>query len=132
MAVSLEGIDLPGDIQWINEFEAYGVGQTITPTLSGALLVEESLSSGGRNVKIESGDGAWITRTTARAIAALAATPLADGQALTLNWHGTTYSVVFDRSSGSGFTATEVLRLAADVQNDEHPFTVSIALMVQG
>jgi hypothetical protein len=132
MAVTLEGIELPSDIQWINEFEAFGVGQTVTPTLSGALVIQESLSSGGRNVKIESGDGAWITRATARAISALAATPLDDGQTLTLDWHGTTYSVVFDRSSGNGFAATEVLRLAADAQNDFHPFTVSISLIVQG
>lgn len=131
MAVLLEGIALPDDIQWLDEFAGFGVGQEITPTLTGSLVIEERSSAAGRPITLESNGASWITKATASALATLAATPVAEGQALTLDWHGTIFNVVFDRSSGSGFRAVEVMRLAANAQTADHPYTVSLNLIVR-
>lgn len=128
MAVTLAGIEIPADIQWIDEFSGFGVGQTITPTLTGALVVEEVAQPAGRKITLRSNGAAWVTRDTVEQLAALAATPL-DGTTLTLSWHGTDYDVVFDRSSGDGFSATEVIRLAASIQGATHPYDITINLI---
>lgn len=127
MAITLEGITLPADLQWTDEFSGFGVGQTITPTLTGSLVVEETAQPEGRNITLTSDGASWVERSTVEALAALAATPL-DGTTLTLNWHGTTYAVVFDRSR-AGFEATEVMRLAGDKQSATHPYLITLNLI---
>jgi len=128
MAVKLEGIALPDDIQWVDEFSGFGVGQTITPTLTGALVVEEAAQPAGRKITLRSDRDVWVERSVVQQLAALAATPL-DGATLTLSWHGTDYDVVFDRSQGDGFSASEVLRLAGSAQGADHPYEISINLI---
>jgi len=127
MAITLAGITLPADLRWTDEFAGHGVGQTITPTLTGALVVEETAQPVGRPITLESAGAAWVERSTVEALAALAATPL-DGTTLTLDWHGTTYSVVIDRGRG-GLEATEVLRLAGDQQGATHPYLLTLNLI---
>lgn len=129
--VTLEGISLPNDIQWADEFVGFGVGQVVTPTLTGAIVVEESLQAAGRPITLQSGDGSWTIRAVVEQIAALCAVPLADNQSLTLSWHGTDYQVIFDRSRGSAFEANEVLRVAAPNQGAGHFYLITINLIVR-
>jgi hypothetical protein len=42
MNVTLNGLHLPDDLIWRDEFDWAPVEQVVTPTLSGALLVEET------------------------------------------------------------------------------------------
>jgi hypothetical protein len=130
MPITLEGITLPPDLQWTDEFSGHGVGQVITPTLTGALLVEETTQTQGRPITLESNGAAWVTRSTVEALAALAATPLAEGSTLTLAWaDGRSFDVVFDRSRGPGFRAQEVQRLAAGIHENTHPYLIQITLL---
>ena len=130
MAITLEGIVLPDDIQWTDELVSHSVGQVQTPTLTGALIIEESAQAAGRPITLASGNGAWVTRATALALTELAATPRPDGTPMTLIWgDGQTFDCVFDRASGEAVTATEVYRLAAKDQSPVHPFKVVIKLM---
>lgn len=133
MAVILAGIELPDDIQWIDEFAGHGVGQVITPTLTGALLVEENEQTEGRAMTLDGGRGSWIDRDKAEALAILAATPLEDGATLLLEWaDGTLYDVVFDRSSGNGFQAEEVNRVARNFQGGNHEYFLKLTLLIKG
>lgn len=133
MAVILEGIELPDDIQWIDEFSGHGVGQTVTPTLTGALVVEESEQTEGRPMTLDGGRGSWISRSKAEAIALLAATALEDGETLALEWaDGTNYEVVFDRSRDNGFQATEVQRVSRVFQGAEHQYFIKLNLLIKG
>lgn len=131
MPVTLGGIALPDDIQWIDEFSGFGVGQTITPTLTGALVIEESAQTEGRKVTLSS-NGAWVSRTVVESLATLAAAPL-NNATLTLVWaDARTFQVVFDRTSGDGFSAQEVKRLGAGKQPGTHPYNIEINLLIKG
>lgn len=108
----LDAITLPDSLQWVDEFEWAPVGQTLDRSLSGALLVQEAALTHGRPIHLVGGDsGGWITRATALAIAAKAATP---GLIMTLTGLPNTapQSVIFDRSQGPPFEAQMIMRYA--------------------
>jgi len=133
VAITLEGITLPDDIQWTDEFVGFGVGQVITPTLTGALVVEETAQVDGRAMTLQSGSGAWLTRGTVEAVEALAATPLSSDGSLALVWgDGRTFDVAFDRSRGPAVEAVEVLRVASGTQTSTHYYTVTLRLLIKG
>ena len=77
MTASLEGIALPYDIQWVDEYTAWKVGQIIRPTLTGALVVQESALQAGRPITLRGFDDggmryvAPITLATLDALRAL-------------------------------------------------------------
>jgi hypothetical protein len=132
MPVTLAGIALPNDIQWVDEFSGHGVGQVITPTLTGSLFIEETIQPEGRPMSLESGDGSWVERSVAEALATLAATPLDNSNTLTLVWAtGATYEVVFDRSRGNGFQADEVIRVSPEFHGNDHPYYIKITLLIK-
>lgn len=127
--VSLEGIPLPSDMRWIDEFTGFGVGQIISPTLTGSLLVEETPQVAGRRITLRS-DGAWIEKSVVQSLESLAATPLASGTTLTLIWDdGRLFDVVFDRTRGTGLQATEVKRLRAGAQQASHKYNIQLDLI---
>ncbi|MEM1113280.1 MAG: hypothetical protein AAGI11_15315 [Pseudomonadota bacterium] len=132
MAVKLQGIDLPSDLLWEDEFRGFGVGQQIRPLLTGHLLIEETAQPEGKPITLVSGDGSWVTLATVQALDALVSTPLTDGQTLTLEWGDTSYDVAFDRSRGPGFSARQVRRLASSAQPPDHPYYISISLLIKG
>jgi hypothetical protein len=130
MPITLGGITLPPDLQWVDEFSGHGVGQVISPTLTGALLVEETQQTKGRPITLASNGAAWMARSAVEAMATLVATPLDDGETLAFEWaDGRTFDVVFDRSRGPGFRATEVVRRSADIQQATHPYVIEITLL---
>lgn len=130
MTTTLNGISLPDDIQWIDEFSGHGVGQVISPTLTGALLVEETIQQKGRQITLASNGASWMRRSVVEQLQALVAAPLADGASLPLVWgDGRTFDVVFDRTRGPGFRAVEVKRLAAGVQTPDHWYTIELNLL---
>jgi hypothetical protein len=130
MTISIDGIELPSDLQWVDEFSGHGVGQVITPTLTGALLVEEVAQTKGRPITLASNGAAWVQRSVVEQLQALAATPLPDDTTLPFVWDdGRTFDVVFDRSRGPGFSATEVVRRAGGIQTSAHWYTINITLL---
>ena len=52
MNVTLNGLHLPDDLIWRDEFDWAPVEQVVTPTLSGALLVEETAKPEGRPITL--------------------------------------------------------------------------------
>ncbi len=52
MNVTLNGLLLPDDLVWRDEFDWSPVEQVVTPTLSGALLVEETATPEGRPITL--------------------------------------------------------------------------------
>jgi hypothetical protein len=130
MTVSIDGILLPEDIQWIDEFTGFGVGQVITPTLTGALLVEETTQPAGRQITLATGPDVWVRKSVVLQLETLVAAPLASDTSLPLVWgDGRTFDVVFDRSRGPGMRAVEMKRLAAGVQTNDHWYTIELNLL---
>lgn len=70
-SVSEETIDLPSDLFWSDEFDWTTVAATSERTLTGVLIVEESVKQAGRPITLEgSDDMAWVTRETVLALQA--------------------------------------------------------------
>ena len=52
------------DLEWFDEFDYSNVVQTLTYTLTGALIVERSMKLSGRSIKLRGGsDFGWMQRT---------------------------------------------------------------------
>lgn len=102
-------ITLPEDLQWSDEFNWTPVGQVVTPTLTGALIIEEAAQQAGRPITLSSLQSggeytAVVARTVVEALRALSVIAgaqmtltLGDGRAFTVRWR---------HESGGGFTAT--------------------------
>lgn len=107
MTVSLDGIELPLDMQWADEFEWTPVRQQEEVSLTGALVVEEAAQTKGRRITLEGGQNAcWLPRSTVEALYALAQAPATPR---TLIFHERTFTVLF-RHREKPITATEVQR----------------------
>ncbi|MBF0368586.1 MAG: hypothetical protein HQL52_03925 [Magnetococcales bacterium] len=92
----LDGITLPDDLFWTDEYSAAWspVAQTVQHTASGALEIEASQLQAGRPITLQGGvDHAWIDRQTVAALYATTEDPaktmtlsLADSRQFTVRW----------------------------------------------
>lgn len=122
--ITLAGIELPDDLDWGDEFAWEPVGQVITPTLSGAIIVEESVQSEGRPITLRSDGEAWVSRSTVLALQSLAAAPSTRMQ-LFLN--GRIFTVIWRRENGGGLEAKQLYRIAdPDAQT---PYEITLRLL---
>lgn len=108
MTITLDAISLPADLLWQDEFDWYPVAQTQDRSLSGAFLVQEAAITYGRPITLVGEEGSWVPRSDMMLLQAKANT--ADLQ-MVLDYHGTTYDVIFDRSNGPPVTGRQVFRL---------------------
>lgn len=109
-AITLGGVTLPDDLQWIDEYAWSPVARASERSLTGALIVEEAVNLAGRPITL-SGDWAWIDITTLAALRALAATPgwtgtlvLADSRSFAVAFRDdavTAEAVFFESPSGA-------------------------------
>ena len=98
MADTLAGIALPDDLQWVDEFAPWKVGQQAEHTLGGALFIEESARLVGRPITLQAGGTGPVTfamasRATVEALHALATTPRSTP--MVLSYAGVAYNVMF-------------------------------------
>lgn len=74
--IILDGISLPVDLLWSDEWAASTVAQTVRRTLDGGLVVFYGELRAGLPITLESQpDAGWLTRTQVEAIALRAASP---------------------------------------------------------
>lgn len=107
MSITLDGIDLPADMEWSDQWTHSQVRQATEITLSGAVVIEEAARQGARPITLEGGAGAsWITRATLDALHAAAQIA---GKTMTLDYHGTAYTVRFRHADGA-ISARQVMR----------------------
>jgi len=77
-------LDLPKDLQWVDELTWNAVDQSTEFSLTGALLVQEGVRQKGRYVTLNGLDNmAWITREQGLSLLSMANTP---GLILTLKF----------------------------------------------
>ena len=117
MSASLAGIELPYDIQWSDEHTAWKVGQIVRPTLTGALIIQESALQAGRPITLRGYDDgglryvAPITLATLDALRALEETAGGASMTLILPAAGDTtrsFTVRFRRTDGPAIAATPI------------------------
>lgn len=93
-------VTLPADLLWVDEYSYRPVEQTVTPTLTGGVVVEAAVRTAGMPITLQPEDAssAWMTRATLDAITAIVVEP---GAEMALNIRGTAYSVVFRHQDGA-------------------------------
>jgi hypothetical protein len=118
MATITDGITvvtLPDDLIWIDEFETSQIAQESSRTLSGSLVVFEGVKIKGRSMNLASDDDSgWINRLDLIALRALFEQV---DETYTLNFNGTDYTVIADKSNGSAIRAVAVID-CSDPTND--------------
>ena len=133
--ITLAGITLPGDLFWSDEFSTTLVGQARKYSLTGALIIQESVLQTGRPITLETTqDGnAWVAPVqldTLRLLQALEADPDEAPFALVLPAHnaGTrSFNVAFRRDDGAPIEARPI-RFAAPAMDTDY-FAITLRLI---
>lgn len=124
--ITLEGISLPDDMEWIDETDWTPVEQSTEYSLTGALVIEAATKQAGRPITLASYDGdVWVSRATVLALQTLAAVA---GQELLLTlWGDATYTVMFRHGDGPPVEAAPIFPVSPPA--DEDWYTLTLRLM---
>lgn len=125
--IVLDGLQLPPDLNWEDEFEWCKVARSAEYTLAGTQIIEESIMLSGRPItlvaKKEDRGWIWIERSVLQSLYVKAET-LNKIMALSLP-DGRTFSVRF---RNMGVTSQPVYHVAS--HNDADPYALKLELMV--
>ncbi len=124
--MQLDTVSLPDDLLWINEFDWNPVEQNTERSLTGALLVQEQAQQYGRPIELTGGtEAGWVSRSTVENLQALSGIA---NKVMTLTLPDLrTYSVIFDRQSGSPVEANQILPAA--YPDDYHFYSLTLRLL---
>lgn len=133
--IVLAGIELPADLQWTDEFTAWRVGQQARPSLTGALIVQESARQAGRPITLQTTrDGtAYVGPVNLPILSALQASesePRTESLGLILPAHNggeRTFQVRWRRTDGPALEA-EPIRFAVPAIDPDY-FSITLRLM---
>lgn len=104
--ITLGGVELPDDMEWVNEFDWNFRSSLVTRLEDGRALYTSEVRVGGQPMHLGGTFDIWVTRSTLLALRALEA----QGGTYPLNYRGVTFTVAFD--SGDT-TALDVQRIRA-------------------
>lgn len=122
--IVLDGLVLPADLLWSDEFTATAVAQSTQRALDGSLVVFYGPRQAGRPITLESQpDAGWLTRTQVEAIALRAASP---GGLYTLNLRGQTWQVMFRHHDAPAFEAKPLVPVANPQAGDFYLATIKL------
>ena len=122
--IILDGISLPVDLLWSDEWAASTVAQTVRRTLDGGLVVFYGELRAGLPITLESQpDAGWLTRTQVEAIALRAASP---GGLYMLNLRGQTWQVMFRHQDAPAFEARPLVSVANPQAGDFYLATIKL------
>lgn len=124
--IVLDGVILPGDLNWEDEFKWSPVERSADYSLTGALIVEESLKQAGRPITLKARSEfrgpVWLSRSIVNTLFEKASTP---GLQMTLVLSDSrTFSVMF---RNDGVEAEPVYHVMAHQNAD--PYYLTLYLM---
>lgn len=119
--IILNGIVLPEDLFWSDEFAWSAVRQSTDLTLTGGLIVEEAAQQAGRPITLADG---WASRLIVEQLYALVQQP---GQVHTLSLRGQSYPVMFRHADGA--LAANPIQAVTDPDSTD-PYLITLRLMV--
>ncbi len=123
--MQLDTMTLPDNLLWVNEFDWTPVAQSTDRSLTGSLIVSESLMTYGRSIVLGDGGNSWFMLAELNTLFALSEIPKKK-MLLTLPG-GRECTVIFDRSEGSPIEAQQVLPLSEP--SEDHFYAVVIRLL---
>jgi len=122
--IVLDGISLPADLLWSDEWAASTVAQSVRRTLDGGLVVFYGELRAGVPITLESQpDAGWLTRAQVEALALRAASP---GGLYTLTLRGQTWQVMFRHQDAPAFEAKPLVPLANPQPGDFYLATLKL------
>lgn len=122
MATSLDGIELPDDLGWPDEYEWSPVKQGVSVAVDGTLLVEVAAQLAGRPMRLSGGqDAGWVTRAVVNALLVKLYQP---GLEMSLSYRGDTYAVIF--AQPDGVVAQPVIDYADPADDDLYVLTLKL------
>ncbi len=105
--MQLDTMTLPGNLLWVNEFDWTPVAQSTDRSLTGSLIVPESLMTYRRSIVLGDGENSWLTLADLNTLFVLSEIPKKK-MLLTLPGERT-FTVIFYRAEGAPIEAQPVL-----------------------
>lgn len=107
LTVGTTVLALDSDLQWSDEYAWAATEQSVSRSLTGALLVQVGQRQAGRPITLAASESAgWMTRAAMAQLRAWADVP---GQVMTLTLRGATYPVMFRHHDGGPFDASPLV-----------------------
>lgn len=129
--ITLNNIELPGDMRWPNEMDWSPVGQAQTYSIDGTLIIEENGATGGRPITLESIDEGGNPRKLVAPLTRLQVIQLkalevdfASGPWVLILEDLREFTVRFDFSRGAAVTAVPVKHIVPFVDADLYIATI--------
>lgn len=130
----LDGIELPDDLWWSDEFTAWRVGQNVRPSLTGRIIVQESELQAGRPITLETqqNGSAWVAPVTLDVLRALQASEQEASEApfeLQLPSHNTgirVFDVIWRRTNGPAIEARPIRFAIPQLDGDYYAVTLRL------
>jgi len=125
MGIALDDIDLPYDLDWVDEFGGWSpVKRQHTEGSTGKLIVQSGVLSDGRPITLAStnngGTGAWCKRLTVEQIRQ----KLSETAVMNLTFHSRSFNVVWDPDSP--FTAEQIIRTSNPSDDVNYSITLKL------
>lgn len=126
--ITLAGVELPGDLEWLDEYDWSPVTQQIEPATDGALHIEESALLAGRPITLgpSGNSNIWISRATADALRALLIVPRGQEDAMALVLEDEREFNVLFRHGDKGMEARPVMYMAPSAPDDRYTLTLRL------
>lgn len=122
--ILLDGIRLPADLMWTDEWAASMVAQTVRRALDGSLVVFYGPLADGVPITLESQpDAGWLTLAQVEAIGLRAMSP---GGIYPLTLRGRTRAVMFRHQDPPAFEARPLVPLATPKESDFYLATLRL------
>ncbi len=128
--MQLDTMTLPDNLLWVNEFDWTPVAQSTDRSLTGSLIVSESLMTYGRSIVLGDGENSWLTLADMNTLFALSEIPKKK-MLLTLPG-GRAFTVIFDQSEGAPIEARQVLPLTNPDDSDFYAVVIRLLTVAPG
>lgn len=122
MSIVLDGLELPNDLFWADEFDWSPLSQKESRSITGALIIESGVMTGGRPITLAGSDtSAWIARSALQQLYGL----LANNAEMVLQLNGVSRNVRFNHGQ-TPIKAQPVVDYAAPAADDHYTITIRL------
>jgi len=116
LAVGATTLALDPDLQWADEYTWAATEQSVSRSLTGALLVQVGQRQAGRPITLVASDSSgWMSRAAMAQLQAWADIP---GQVMTLGLRGISYAVMFRHHDSGPFDARPLVDYSDPADSD--------------
>jgi len=117
-------ITLPEDLEWTDEYAWDSVRQDVQPMIGGGVVISENLLLVGRTITLVSDNDVWIRKSVIDELYTMLNS--VDKQMTITLPDARTFTVMFDRSSGTPIEAKPLWRKRNQLTTDFYTLTIRL------